>query len=156
MLLLAEQRGEAVEVSSPGTDCIRSALPMLSTAHWLTDAYGKSPYSALPGGVFESIVRETCMEFIEMHKSSDRTRLPTADIGPMLRLEEFLDYWRELLLGTAFKGEGSALYRSLTPWSTAATHNLITLLCDPQSTPKCNIVEPPEVLSLRMAYSELT
>lgn len=152
----AAERGDDIEVSSTPSSCSREAIPMMPTARLLIDMYQSSPYSALPGVVFEGIVQETCRDFIEMRRSAMSKGLHLTSRGrgiePMLRLEDFLHYWRELLVGDKFVGSAANLTRTLRPWSTAATHNLIHLLCDPNGSPQCSIEEPPEVLAMRMQH----
>mmetsp|Transcript_42479 Transcript_42479/g.98432 ORF Transcript_42479/g.98432 Transcript_42479/m.98432 type:complete len:266 (+) Transcript_42479:47-844(+) len=121
----------------------RASIPMKATAGKIEDIYREDARSALPGRVFGWIVAGTCTEYMSTRGRTDPARDEAEDLD--LWLEEFLEYFAELLAGEDFNGDAARLTRSLRPWSTAATHNLIRLLYDPRTTCTCVVEQPPDV-----------
>jgi len=134
----------------------RAMIPMLAAAHRIQGFYRQDDRSALPGDLFQHIVEEACSEFVRLRGNSvprlggapKTAEAPSPEVAG-LHLEDFLEYFRELLVGDAMQGESIGLVRSLRPWSTSATHNLIRLLIDPEDQCTCSVVEPPMVANMR-------
>merc|ERR1712137_1421108 len=128
----------------------RAAIPMLAMAKGIQVTYRQDPNSALPGDIFSLIVQDTCLEYLQ--KQSQGPAAPFPPVAPhesVLFLEDFLEYFRELLVGERLVGRAGALLRSLRPWSTALTHNLIRGLCNCANPFVCNSPETPEVTAIR-------
>lgn len=129
---------------------VRAALPMFATAAGIAEVYSQDANSALPHNLFRQIVDETCQEYCERRSNDVQLhRIHSDDQDVVLRCEDFLELFSELLLGEAFQNPGATLVRSLRPWSTALTHNLIRRLCDPGDPCDCAAGEPPDMSVLQ-------
>lgn len=146
LLLFGENRAD-------GEPEVRAALPMFATAAGIAEIYSQDAQSALPDTLFRSIVDNTCQEYVEARSTEEGLHCQPRDSAMdcenaldyevVLRCEDFIELFAELLLGDAFQNSGAALVRSLRPWSTALTHNLIRRLCDPGDPCTCMAGEPP-------------
>lgn len=87
----------------------RMAIPLLQTAKSLVANYLEA--SAMPRDDFDDLATKTCLEYQRLRAGQLGTSLSCQDA--MLPLEDFLDYWRELLLGDGLTGSEALRLREL-------------------------------------------
>lgn len=102
---LAPCRDESAAAAGP-----RMAVPLLQTAIKLVTDYLEA--SAMPREDFVELATKTCLEYRRL-RAGQLGLCQSASEDAMLPLEDFLDYWRELLLGDGLTGSEALKLREL-------------------------------------------
>lgn len=87
----------------------RMAIPLLQTARLLVASYLQD--AGVPQDDFVDLATKTCLEYQQLRAGQLDFSQGSEDV--MLPLEDFLDYWRELLLGDGFTGSEALRLREL-------------------------------------------
>jgi hypothetical protein len=137
----------------------RVALQMLPAVAWVTEVYQDEAWDTrlerrlLPPEFCQKIAHSTCEDFLAFR--GGQLLLAAETGGVILRFEEFLEYWLQLLAGSNFTSTWGNITRELRPWSSSATHNLVRNLCGLDGM--CHAEEPPaEVMQRLRAMIPLT
>lgn len=102
---IAACRDESAAAAGP-----RMAVPLLQTAKTLVTHYLEA--SAIPREDFIELATKTCLEYRRLRAGELGLCQGVSD-DAMLPLEDFLDYWRELLLGNGLTGSEALKLREV-------------------------------------------